>query len=287
MARPDPASGTPPAKGGFEVRLANFTGPFDLLLGLISKHEMDITEVALARVTDEFISYIRRLQQLGQEWALDEASEFLVIAATLLDLKAARLLPGGEVENDEDIAVLEARDLLFARLLQYKAFKQIAAIMGERLVSEGERFPRMATLEAHFASLLPELIWRHPPEQFAALAQKALKPRETAPTTIGLDHLHAAPVSVKEQAEIMGARLRAGKPLSFRALISDAETTMLVVARFLALLEMFRDAVIAFEQASPLGELAVRWSGPDTDWSSENLAEEYEDATAPVEELTE
>lgn len=287
MARPDPASGTPPAKGGFEVRLANFTGPFDLLLGLISKHEMDITEVALARVTDEFISYIRRLQQLGQEWALDEASEFLVIAATLLDLKAARLLPAGEVENDEDIALLEARDLLFARLLQYKAFKRIAAIMGERLVSEGERFARTVTLEAHFASLLPELLWRHAPEQFAALALKALTPRETAPTTIALDHLHAAPVSVKEQAAIIGARLRAGKPLSFRALISDAETTTLVVARFLALLEMFRDAVIAFEQASPLGELTVRWSGPDAEWNSENLSEEYEDATAPREELTE
>ncbi len=287
MARPDPASGAPPAKGGFEVRLANFTGPFDLLLGLISKHEMDITEVALAQVTDEFISYIRGLQQLGQEWALDEASEFLVIAATLLDLKAARLLPSGEVENDEDIALLEARDLLFARLLQYKAFKQIAAIMGERLVSEGERFPRMVTLEAHFASLLPDLIWRHTPVQFAALAQTVLKPREAAATTIGLAHLHAPPVSVKEQAEIIGARLIAGKPLSFRALIADAETTMLVVARFLALLEMFRDAVIAFEQASPLGELTVRWSGPDTDWSGENLSEEYEDATAPGEELTE
>jgi segregation and condensation protein A len=279
VERPNPAVQEEPARAatGFEVRLANFTGPFDLLLGLISKHELDITEVALAQVTDEFISYIRRLRQQGQEWALDEASEFLVIAATLLDLKAARLLPSGEVESDEDIALLEARDLLFARLLQYKAFKEAAAIMGPRLVREAERFPRMVTLEAHFAALLPELIWRHTPEQFAALAQQALKPREAAPTEVGLEHLHAPPVSVREQAGIIARLLMGGKPLSFRALTADADTTMLVVARFLALLEMFRDAVIAFEQASPLGELKVRWSTRDNGWSSQNLSEEYED----------
>ena len=287
MERPDPGVQEEPvqeesaqATTGFEVRLANFIGPFDLLLGLISKHELDITEVALAQVTDEFISYIRRLRQQGQEWALDEASEFLVIAATLLDLKAARLLPAGEVESDEDIALLEARDLLFARLLQYKAFKEAAAIMGQRLVREAERFPRMVTLEAHFAALLPELIWRHTPEQFAALAQQALRPREAAPTEVGLAHLHAPPVSVREQAEFIAALLKGGKPLSFRALTADADTTMLVVARFLALLEMFRDAVIAFEQASPLGELTVRWSTQARDWSSQNLSEEYEDSAA-------
>ena len=134
-------------KPGFEVRLANFTGPFDLLLGLISKHQLDITEVALSTVTDEFIKYIKGLQKLGEEWALDEASEFLVIAATLLDLKAARLLPAGEVEDEEDIALLEARDLLFARLLQYKAFKQVAGMMGSTLELEGRRYPRQVALE--------------------------------------------------------------------------------------------------------------------------------------------
>ncbi len=201
-----PDAGTSEArKVGFEVRLANFTGPFDLLLGLISKHKLDITEVALATVTDEFIKYIRRLQELGgEDWALDEASEFLVIAATLLDLKAARLLPAGEVEDAEDIALLEARDLLFARLLQYKAFKQIAGILGETLEQEGRRYPRQVALEGHFAALLPELVWRHTPEQFAELAAKALKPKDSAPPAeVGLDHLHAPPVSVKEQAEIM------------------------------------------------------------------------------------
>jgi segregation and condensation protein A len=265
-------------KPGFEVRLANFTGPFDLLLGLITKHQLDITEVALATVTDEFIKYIRNLQELGEEWALDEASEFLVIAATLLDLKAARLLPAGAVEDDEDIARLEARDLLFARLLQYKAFKQVAGLMNTTLELEGRRFPRQVALEGHFAALLPELVWRHTPGQFAALAEAGLKPKEAAaPAEVGLAHLHGSPVSVKEQAEILGLKLKQGRPLSFRALISDAESTLVVVARFLALLEMFRDKVVAFDQLLPLGDLTVHWTAGAEGWSSENLSEEYEE----------
>ncbi|MGO4490831.1 ScpA family protein [Arthrobacter sp. 2YAF22_2] len=280
------ATGTPTAqpelappgkKPGFEVRLANFTGPFDLLLGLISKHQLDITEVALATVTDEFIKYIKGLQRLGEDWALDEASEFLVIAATLLDLKAARLLPAGEVEDDEDIALLEARDLLFARLLQYKAFKQVAGLIDATLELEGRRYPRQVALEGHFAALLPELVWKHSPQEFAALAEAALKPKEAAPTEVGLAHLHGTPVSVREQAEIIGLRLRLGKALTFRALIADAESTLVVVARFLALLEMFRDKAVTFDQLLPLGELSVQWSAAAEDWSSENLSEEYEE----------
>lgn len=264
-------------KTGFEVRLANFTGPFDLLLGLISKHQLDITEVALATVTDEFIKYIRNLQKLGEEWALDEASEFLVIAATLLDLKAARLLPAGEVEDDDDIALLEARDLLFARLLQYKAFKQVAALLDATLELEARRYPRQVALEEHFAAMLPELVWKHTPQQFAALAETALKPKTPAPTEVGLAHLHGSPVSVKEQAELIGLRLQQGRPLSFRALIADAESTLVVVARFLALLELFRDQVVAFNQLAPLGDLTVRWTAPGADWSSDHLTEEYEE----------
>ncbi|ABY24319.1 segregation and condensation protein [Renibacterium salmoninarum ATCC 33209] len=274
----------PVSKTRFEVRLNNFTGPFDLLLGLIGKHELDITEVALATVTDEFISYIRAMQRADGETgagltigALDEASEFLVIAATLLDLKAARLLPQGEVEDEEDIALLEARDLLFARLLQYKALKQVATLFGRTFEQEGQCSPRQVSLEAPFAALLPELIWKYTPEQFATLAAKALMPREPLPTEVGLAHLHAPAVSVKEQAEIIGGRLKAGKALSFRTLVQDAETTLVVVARFLALLEMFRDAVIAFEQASPLGDLTVRWTGAQEDWSAESMTEEYDE----------
>ncbi len=272
-AEPAPAGKKP----GFEVRLANFTGPFDLLLGLISKHQLDITEVALSTVTDEFIKYIKRLQNLGEEWALDEASEFLVIAATLLDLKAARLLPAGEVEDEEDIALLEARDLLFARLLQYKAFKQVAGMMGATLALEAGRYPRQVALEGHFAALLPELLWRHTPQQFAGLAEAAFKPREAAPSVVGLAHLHDTAVSVKEQAELLGRRLQHGTPLTFRALIADAESTLVVVARFLALLELFRDKAVAFKQLLPLGDLTVRWSADGGAWSSTNLSEEYEE----------
>ncbi|QCB99064.1 segregation/condensation protein A [Arthrobacter sp. PAMC25564] len=264
-------------KPGFEVRLANFTGPFDLLLGLISKHQLDITEVALSTVTDEFIKYIKGLQKLGEEWALDEASEFLVIAATLLDLKAARLLPAGPVEDDEDVARFEARDLLFARLLQYKAFKHVAGMIGSTLELEAGRYPRQVALEGHFAALLPELLWKHTPQQFAALAETALKPRDAAPTEVGLAHLHATPVSVTEQAELLGRRLRLGKPLTFRALIADAGSTLVVVARFLALLQMFRDKVVGFEQLQPLGDLTVHWTADGADWSSGNLGEDYEE----------
>ncbi|KSU77415.1 condensin subunit ScpA [Pseudarthrobacter enclensis] len=264
-------------KPAFEVRLANFTGPFDLLLGLIAKHQLDITEVAIASVTDEFIKYIRALQDLGEEWALDEASEFLVIAATLLDLKAARLLPAGEVESDEDIALLEARDLLFARLLQYKAFKQVAGLMGETLQQEGRRFPRQVALEEHFAAMLPDLVWKHTPEQFAALAAAALEPKAPRPTEVGLGHLHGGTVSVKEQAGILGRRLQQESPLTFRALTSDAESTLVVVARFLALLELYRDRAVAFDQVSPLADLAIHWTAGEREWSEENVSEEYEE----------
>ncbi|AMM32446.1 chromosome segregation protein ScpA [Sinomonas atrocyanea] len=274
---PEPADAAPGA-GGFEVRLENFTGPFDLLLGLIAKHRLDITEVALATVTDDFIAYTRALQAKGEDWALDEASEFLVIAATLLDLKAARLLPQGAVEDEEDVARLEARDLLFARLLQYRAFKEIAGIFAATLDAEARRFPRSVTLEPAFAALLPELVWRHTPEQFAALAAKAFAPKEAPPSEVGTEHLHAPPVSVREQAELIGLRLQGSGPLSFRALTADAESRLVVVARFLALLELFRDRAVAFEQAAPLAELSVRWTAGG-DWSAERVSEEYEDAS--------
>lgn len=262
---------------GFEVRLANFTGPFDLLLGLIAKHQLDITEIAIATVTDEFIKYIRKLQELGEEWALDEASEFLVIAATLLDIKAARLLPAGEAADEEDIAALEARDLLFARLLQYRAFKHVAGLLGETLEQEAMRFPRQVALEEHFAAMLPELVWKHTPAQFARLAESAMQPKDPKQTEVGLDHLHGGHVSVKEQAGIVAARLQSESPLTFRTLIADAENTLVVVARFLALLELFRDASVSFGQLSPLTDLAVHWTGGSGGWTPENLSEEFEE----------
>ncbi|MGG5257052.1 segregation and condensation protein A [Phycicoccus avicenniae] len=245
----------------FEVHLENFTGPFDLLLGLISKHKLDITEIALAAVTDEFIAFIRAARDSEGGWDLSQATEFLVVAATLLDLKAARLLPQSGPEDEEDLALIEARDLLFARLLQYRAFKDIAHTFAERMATAGRRQPRSVSLEPHLAALLPELVMTVTPEQLAIVAARALTPKVTP--TVGLGHLHAPQVSVREQAGVIGARLRRERVASFRSLVADADSTLVVVARFLALLELFREAAIGFEQAEALGELTVRWTGPE------------------------
>ncbi len=260
MATPPEADlpAAPAGATGFEVHLDVFDGPFDLLLGLIAKHKLDITEVALARVTDEFIAHIRAAEGA---WDLGQASEFLVVAATLLDLKAARLLPAGEVEDDEDLELLEARDLLFARLLQYRAYKHVASDFGARLADEGRRRPRAVTLEPHLAALLPELLWSLGPDELAALAARALAPRPVP--VVDLSHLHAPAVSVREQAAVVVDRLRRHGAAAFRSLVADAGSTLVVVARFLALLELYREAVVAFEQVTPLGELTVRWTGTD------------------------
>ncbi|WP_327120054.1 segregation/condensation protein A [Streptomyces sp. NBC_01341] len=240
----------------FTVRLVNFEGPFDLLLQLISKHRLDVTEVALSRVTDEFMAYIRAM---GPDWDLDQTTEFLVVAATLLDLKAARLLPTAEVEDEADLALLEARDLLFARLLQYRAYKRIAEIFSGRLESESRRYPRTVGLEPQHAELLPEVVISIGPDGFARLAVKAMQPRPEP--QVYVDHIHAPLVSVREQAEIVVARLRADGEVSFRELTEDAADTLTVVARFLALLELYREKAVALDQEEALGELLVRWAG--------------------------
>ncbi|MET8328992.1 segregation/condensation protein A [Streptomyces sp. NPDC005181] len=250
------ASGAPADDGRFTVRLANFEGPFDLLLQLISKHKLDVTEVALSKVTDEFMVHIRAM---GVDWDLDQTTEFLVVAATLLDLKAARLLPTAEVEDEADLALLEARDLLFARLLQYRAYKRIAEIFSARLESEGRRFPRTVGLEPHHAELLPEVVISIGAEGFARLAVKAMQPKPKP--QVYVDHIHAPLVSVREQAEIVVARLREAGEITFRGLTEDAPDTLTVVARFLALLELYREKVVTLDQEEALGELMVRWAG--------------------------
>ncbi|WP_411086119.1 segregation and condensation protein A [Streptomyces sp. 061-3] len=250
------ASGAPADDGRFTVRLANFEGPFDLLLQLISKHKLDVTEVALSKVTDEFMAHIRAM---GVDWDLDQTTEFLVVAATLLDLKAARLLPTAEVEDEADLALLEARDLLFARLLQYRAYKRIAEIFSARLESEGRRFPRTVGLEPHHAELLPEVVISIGAEGFARLAVKAMQPKPKP--QVYVDHIHAPLVSVREQAEIVVARLREAGEITFRGLTEDAPDTLTVVARFLALLELYREKAVTLDQEEALGELMVRWAG--------------------------
>jgi segregation and condensation protein A len=245
----------------FEVHLDVFQGPFELLLGLISKHKLDITEIALAKVTDEFMAHIRAHQASDTEWDLSQASEFLLVAATLLDIKSARLLPQLGPEDEEDLALIEARDLLFARLLQYRAFKQVAAAIAERMAAAGRMTARQAGLEPQFAALLPELIMGITPDQLAMIAARAMTPKVVP--TVGLDHLYSPTVSVREQAGLIVARLRQRRTCSFRSLVADADSTLVIVARFLALLELFRESAIAFDQAEALGALTVRWTGQD------------------------
>jgi segregation and condensation protein A len=246
---------TTPAGGGFQVHLDVFEGPFDLLLGLISKHKLDITEIALSSVTDEFIGYIRAL---AGDWDLDQASYFLVVAATLLDLKAARLLPSGEVDDEEDLALLEARDLLFARLLQYRAYREVSGVLAGRMAAEGKRYPRRVPMEPRFAELLPEVLIGLGPNEFAAIAARVLAPRR--PPTVSTAHLHVPRTSVREQAEILLARLRSLRRATFRQLIADCAGTYEVVARFLAVLELYRDGRVGLDQIAPLGDLYVSWA---------------------------
>lgn len=248
--------------GAFSVHLDNFDGPFDLLLQLISRHKMDITEISLSLVTDEFIAFIRALEASGEGWRLDQATEFLVVAATLLDLKAARLLPSGEVDDEEDLALLEARDILFARLLQYRAFKEIAATFSERITTADKFFPRVVALDPTLSALLPEVLIGVGPQRFAAIAERVLTPK-VAPV-VSVEHLHLALVSVAEESRVVVEALRRSKSLSFRNLVSDAENTMVIVARFLALLDLYRQGVLRFDQVIALGELQISWTGSES-----------------------
>ena len=257
--------GEAPADVGFRVSLSNFDGPFDLLLNLISQHELDITEVSLSKVTDEFISYLKGLED---DEELEQASEFLVVAATLLDMKVAGLLPQGELVDAESVALLEARDLLFARLLQYRAFKEVSAWFARCMQREDRRHVRAVRLDEKYRRAVPELVWTVSKEDFAAIAMLAFAPQEIP--HVGIDHLHAPLVSIREQAAVVVTLLRGAGQVSFRELVAGVDQTGIVVARFLAVLELYRHAALSFEQLEPLGELTLRWTAER--WSEENLA---------------
>jgi segregation and condensation protein A len=268
-----PGDGPVPGANGFHVRLENFEGPFDLLLSLISRRQLDLTEVALSQVTDEFITYLG----LAGEWDLGQATEFLVVAATLLDLKTARLLPSAQAEDEEDLALLEARDLLFARLMQYRAYKLAAAYFGELEAAQSRRHGRAVELESTFSALLPEVVIGVSLERFAALAARAMTPRPTP--VVGTEHVHMQRVSVREHMAVLRERLKRAGSATFRSLVADCATTLEVVARFLGLLELYRDGAVAFDQAAALAELRVRWTetGPEVDRDAEDstVDEEY------------
>lgn len=282
-----PAEAGQESAGGFRLALQNFNGPFDVLLHLITKRELDITEVALAEVTDEFIAYLRELQAASAESGsdgmkvLDETTEFLVVASTLLDLKAARLLPRGEMADEEDFELLEARDLLFARLLQYKAFKQAAEFLGERYTAEGARHPREVSLEPQFAALLPELVFTIGPDALAAMAAKALAPKPEPSTEVGIGHLHGANVTIAEEAESITALLEARGTLAFTELVADAPAQLVVVVRFLALLEMFRQKAISFAQQDPLGPLLISLI-QESSFDAQAVQDDYEGSGGEV-----
>lgn len=270
VAAPDPVASdgeeqTASPEAGFRVSLSNFDGPFDLLLNLISQHELDITEVSLSKVTDEFISYLKGLED---DEELEQASEFLVVAATLLDMKVAGLLPQGELVDAESVALLEARDLLFARLLQYRAFKEVSAWFARCMQREDRRHVRAVRLDEKYRRAVPELVWTLSKEDFAAIAMLAFAPKEIP--HVGLDHLHAPLVSIREQAAVVVTLLRGAGQLNFRELVAGVDQTGIVVARFLAVLELYRHAALSFEQLEPLGELTLRWTAER--WSEENLA---------------
>jgi segregation and condensation protein A len=276
VATPAPEASGPAESAGFQVKLANFEGPFDLLLQLIAKHKLDVTELALHRVTDDFIVYIRAM---GRDWNLDEASEFLVIAATLLDLKAARLLPSASVEDEEDLALLEARDLLFARLLQYRAFKEAAAHIAGMEAAAARRYPRSVSMEPQFADLLPELVLGIGPDRLATLAVKALTPKPIP--SVSIAHVHEMRVSVREHANILRDRLLRARVATFRTLCADCANTLEVVARFLALLELYREGLVGFDQVQALGELTVRWTAADEDGAALQV-DEYAGSPEPA-----
>jgi segregation and condensation protein A len=257
------------AGGGFEVHLDVFEGPSDLLLALISKHKLDITEIALSSVTDEFIAYIRAR---ADGWDLDQASYFLVVAATLLDLKAARLLPAGEVDDEEDLALLEARDLLFARLLQYRAYKEVAAVLAGKMAAAGRRFPRRVPMEPRFADLLPEVLLGLGPVEFAMIAARALAPKR--PPVVSTAHLHMQLTSVAEQVGLLSGRLQELRRATFRQLTADCGGTYEIIARFLAILELYRNARVSFDQVVPLGDLYVSWTPGEEQADEEQPGEE-------------
>jgi segregation and condensation protein A len=275
--QPEPVPVAEETSSKFRVRLANFEGPFDLLLQLISQHQLDVTEVALHRVTDDFIAYTRAL---GADWSLDETTEFLVIAATLLDLKAARLLPAAEVESEDDLALLEARDLLFARVMQYRAYKQVAALFGELEAGALRRYPRSVSLEERYVGLLPEVLLGVDPAKFADIATTVFRPKP--PPTVSLAHLHMGKVSVREHAAVLRLRLAEAGQATFSELVSDCEHTLEIVARFLALLDLYRESTVQFEQMEALTELYVRWTGGSVEAAS--AAAEQDRASAEEEE---
>lgn len=265
------------ATSGFQVNLEVYSGPFDALLGMIANNKLELTEVSLSSITEEFLTYVRGLDFTKN---MDEASAFLDIASILVEAKSVAILPGGE-DNQYDEQSLEAlreRDLLFARLLQYRAYKQAAGDFRARIAANAGRFPHPAAMDEGVAAMLPELVWTLTPLELAQLAAQVIA---NAPASeVSIHQLHVPLVDLRAQSLVVRDRLIAAlefkgdQSMSFSELTRDCTSRIEVVARFMAVLVFFKQGVLQYQQDGPFAELHLRWvSGVDETMNDVNISE--------------
>ena len=242
----------------YEVSTPVFEGPFDLLLHLIAKQQIDLYEVSLSAIVDSYLAHVEAMERLD----LEVATEFLLIAATLIELKTSRLLPDvRDADLDDELSLWEERDLLLARLLECKTFKEAARAL-ERLADRADRSrPRVAGMEERFMSLVPDVLAGVTPEDVRAALLRALAPKPPPPR-VDLGHVAMIKASVKDSVDELSTVLAATGPTTFRRLTAGIEERIEVIVRFLALLELYKDGLVELDQSGNFGELRVTWVGP-------------------------
>lgn len=265
------------ATSGFQVNLEVYSGPFDALLGMIANNKLELTEVSLSSITEEFLTYVRGLDFTKN---MDEASAFLDIASILVEAKSVAILPGGEdsQHDEQSLEALRERDLLFARLLQYRAYKQAAGDFRARIAANSGRFPHPAAMDEGVAAMLPELVWTLTPLELAQLAAQVIA---NAPASeVSIHHLHVPLVDLRAQSLVVRDRLIAAleskgdQSMSFSELTRDCTSRIEVVARFMAVLVFFKQGVLQYQQDGPFAELHLRWvPGVDETMSDVNISE--------------
>lgn len=250
------------ATSGFRVNLEVYSGPFDALLGMIANNKLELTEVSLSSITEEFLTYVRGLDFTKN---MDEASAFLDIASILVEAKSVAILPGGEdsQHDEQSLEALRERDLLFARLLQYRAYKQAVGDFRARIAANAGRFPHPAAMDEGIAAMLPELVWTLTPLELAQLAAQVIA---NAPASeVSIHQLHVPLVDLRAQSLVVRDRLIAAleskgdQSISFSELTRDCTSRIEVVARFMAVLVFFKQGVLQYQQDGPFAELHLRW----------------------------
>lgn len=262
---------------GFQVNLEVYSGPFDALLGMIANNKLELTEVSLSSITEEFLTYVRGLDFTKN---MDEASAFLDIASILVEAKSVAILPGSEdsQHDEQSLEALRERDLLFARLLQYRAYKQAAGDFRARIAANAGRFPHPAAMDEGIAAMLPELVWTLTPLELAQLAAQVIA---NAPASeVSIHQLHVPLVDLRAQSLVVRDRLIAAleskgdQSMSFSELTRDCTSRIEVVARFMAVLVFFKQGVLQYQQDGPFAELHLRWvSGVDETMNDVNISE--------------